>query len=374
MNYEQTAQQVLDAVGGSANVLTSTVCMTRLRLTLQDPAQVDVSALDAVEGVLGSLARGSQGLEVVFRPLVLDQVFQRFAVLAHANTKEQDLLERPQGALRVQISPGRKKSYEAQATATIEKLRELANTEDSPIADEADIDVLRQLLATDAQDAAPESNSTVPAPALHAPATTLQALTGAASAPQPLSTPDAPSASLPNQTNSKLKALLDTLEGAGEKSDRKVLVLNGPNINMLGIREPSIYGHQSYADLVEMCQDEAEELGFAECWCYQSNHEGDLVDEIQHAYRVYNGIIFNPGAYTHTSIALLDALKAVGLPCVEVHISAVDEREDFRQISYIRQACFETITGLGIDGYRKGLRDLWAYLDEHDATQSDGRA
>lgn len=359
MNYEQTAQQVLEAVGGRANVLTSTVCMTRLRLTLEDREKVDVSALDDIEGVLGTLARGSQGLEVVFRPLVLDQVFQRFAVLAHANTKEQDLLERPRGSLRVQISPGRKKSYKAQATAAINKLRSLAGDKDSTIADVSDIDVLRQLLETDE-----------PASAASTAATTPTASTASTSNAQPQKAMQETQNSLQSSTPAskstpKLTELLGLISSDDDKIERKVLVLNGPNINMLGVREPNIYGHQSYADLVELCQDEAEELGFAECWCYQSNHEGDLVDEIQHAFKVYDGIVFNPGAYTHTSIALLDALKAVGLPCVEVHISAVDEREDFRQISYIRQACFETITGLGLEGYRKALRDLWTYLDEH---------
>ena len=134
----------------------------------------------------------------------------------------------------------------------------------------------------------------------------------------------------------------------------KILVINGPNINMLGIREPGIYGGDTYADLVSLVRTHAEQKG-VELEIYQSNHEGDLVDKIQQAYNVFDGIVINPGAYTHTSIALLDAAKAVNIPCVEVHISKVEEREDFRQISYIRLACEKTITGKGISGYTEAI-------------------
>ena len=147
-----------------------------------------------------------------------------------------------------------------------------------------------------------------------------------------------------------------------EAKPKKVLVINGPNINMLGIREPELYGTADYEALLELCHVAAIEAGFDECSCLQSNHEGDLIDAIQNAYGTYAGIIINPGGYTHTSVALLDALKAVRLPAVEVHITDVDEREEFRRISYVRLACFETITGLGIEGYRKAIRDLADYL------------
>ena len=129
-----------------------------------------------------------------------------------------------------------------------------------------------------------------------------------------------------------------------------ILVINGPNLNMLGIREPDIYGRETYNSLVEKIEKYAEEKNIG-IRCYQSNHEGDLVDVIQFAYGLYDGIVINPGAYTHTSIAILDALKAVNIPAVEVHISDVDSREEFRKISYVRNACFETISGKGTDGY-----------------------
>lgn len=134
----------------------------------------------------------------------------------------------------------------------------------------------------------------------------------------------------------------------------KILVINGPNLNMLGIREPAHYGKETYSDLIEKIETYCSEKEIY-CECYQSNHEGCLVDKIQEAYGEFDGIVINPGAYTHTSVAILDAVKSVMIPTVEVHISKVEEREDFRQISYIRQACVKTITGLGTDGYLRAI-------------------
>lgn len=135
----------------------------------------------------------------------------------------------------------------------------------------------------------------------------------------------------------------------------KILVINGPNLNMLGIREPDHYGKETYKDLCEKIEKYCEEKNIS-VELYQSNHEGDLVDRIQKAYfDKVDGILINPGAYTHTSIALLDAVKSVSIPTVEVHISKVEEREDFRQVSYIRAACVKTITGHGTDGYLEAI-------------------
>ena len=130
----------------------------------------------------------------------------------------------------------------------------------------------------------------------------------------------------------------------------KILVINGPNLNMLGIREPALYGNRSYDALLSLIGDHCKKRG-VEVEFFQSNHEGALVDRIQEAYGNIDGIVMNPAAYTHTSVALLDALKAVAIPTVEVHISDVSAREDFRQISYVRQACVATIAGRGFDGY-----------------------
>ncbi|MBQ9993968.1 MAG: type II 3-dehydroquinate dehydratase [Clostridia bacterium] len=147
----------------------------------------------------------------------------------------------------------------------------------------------------------------------------------------------------------------------------KLLVINGPNLNMLGIREPAHYGKTTYNDLLNMISeyvaDKEIEVSF-----YQSNHEGDLVDCIQQAYYdKIDGIVINPGAYTHTSVALLDALKSVCIPAVEVHISKVDEREDFRKVSYIRAACIETISGHGVAGYTEAIDSLCRHISQTEA-------
>ena len=141
----------------------------------------------------------------------------------------------------------------------------------------------------------------------------------------------------------------------------KILVINGPNINMLGIREPGIYGTNTLSDLLKLIEKTALEEGLA-IEQFQSNHEGAIVDAIQQAYGRFDGIVINPAAYTHTSIAILDALKAVAIPAVEVHISDVTQREEFRQISYTRLACVQTYMGLGFDGYRQAILFLKDYL------------
>lgn len=138
----------------------------------------------------------------------------------------------------------------------------------------------------------------------------------------------------------------------------KILVINGPNLNMLGIREPGIYGTDSYASLIKRINAHCESLGI-EVKTYQSNHEGAIIDEIQAAYGVFDAIVINPGAYTHTSIAIADALKAVMIPTVEVHISDISVREEYRQISYIREYCLKTISGHGLNGYIEAI-DLLA--------------
>lgn len=137
----------------------------------------------------------------------------------------------------------------------------------------------------------------------------------------------------------------------------KILVINGPNINMLGIREPGIYGKNTFADLLDLLEETAQQENI-EVLQYQSNHEGDLVDKIQWAHGKIDGIVINPAAYTHTSVAILDALKSVSIPAVEVHISDVDSREAFRQISYAGMACCKTIKGHGLEGYREAILHL----------------
>ena len=140
-----------------------------------------------------------------------------------------------------------------------------------------------------------------------------------------------------------------------------VLVINGPNLNLLGIREPDLYGKQDYAALVSLVEETCAQEGLG-VEVYQSNHEGDIVDKIQAALGKFDGIVIHPAAYTHTSVAILDALKAVALPAVEVHISDVSKREEFRQVSYARLACIKTYMGLGLEGYRQAILYLKDYL------------
>lgn len=135
----------------------------------------------------------------------------------------------------------------------------------------------------------------------------------------------------------------------------KILVINGPNLNMLGIREPDVYGAQSFSALEDFIRNSAKEL-LLDVTLYQSNHEGELVDIIQSAYGVYDGIIINPAAYTHTSVAILDALKAVAIPTVEVHLSDINSREEFRKFSYVSMVAKKTVCGLGFEGYREALK------------------
>ena len=141
----------------------------------------------------------------------------------------------------------------------------------------------------------------------------------------------------------------------------KILVINGPNINMLGLREPEIYGKRDYAALLEFIRDVCAETG-VDVECMQSNHEGAIVDAIQAACGKFDGIVINPAAYTHTSIAILDALKAVGIPAIEVHLSKISEREEFRQTSYTAQACVRTFSGMGFEGYAEAIRRLAGLL------------
>ena len=151
---------------------------------------------------------------------------------------------------------------------------------------------------------------------------------------------------------------------------KKLLIINGPNLNMLGIREPELYGKQDFAALCACIREACDQAG-AEADLFQSNHEGELVEVIQKAYGVYDGIVINPAAYTHTSVAILDALKAVGIPAVEVHLTDVQSREEFRRISYPGMACMKTFAGFGFDGYRLAVDYLMSYLKEEEKKKEE---
>lgn len=325
MDRHQIAEEVLAAVGGGGNVTANDICMTRLRLVTEDPTLVDTDKLSAARGVLGFVRSGDNGIEVVFGPGKAAAVHDEIARMTGIDTSDAEQAPAfvpQQSAIRVHITPSRPDASPASPETP-------AARDDAPSVDEL-VSLLSGIEPADSGDDAPEED-----------VEDVDALNAAEEDDEEVGD-DAP---------------------APERRLPRVLVINGPNINMLGIREPDIYGHDTYQALLRICQTSARDAGFADCTCFQSNHEGDIIDAIQDAFGSYDGIVINPGAYTHTSIAILDAAKAVGLPMVEVHISKLDEREEFRQVSYIRAACFETITGLGLDGYRKALFDLAEHLD-----------
>lgn len=299
MDKRRIAEEVLAAVGGKDNVTANEICMTRLRIQTQDPALVDTDQLAAASGVLGLVHRGQNGIEVVFGPGKVEAIHEELVGLTGVN---------PQGR---SFSP-------QQADPTTSPL--LVRISDAAGASGDDGACAA---ATQAEDGSDDDDA---------------------------------------DDVDDLVSLLGAQEREEGAAAARVLVINGPNINMLGIREPELYGHDTYQQLLRTCHEAAREAGFSECSCFQSNHEGDLVDAIQDAYGDYAGIVINPGAYTHTSIAILDAAHAVRLPMVEVHITRIEDREDYRQRSYIREACFETITGMGTEGYRKAIADLAEHI------------
>lgn len=309
MDRQQIAEEVLAAVGGRDNVTANDICMTRLRIKTENPSLVDTDQLSAARGVLGFVKRGENGIEVVFGPGKVEAVHEALVKLTGIEGVDDDFASSgtPAAPLHVHITQNPLLGAA------------LAAGEGDSARDEEDETSVEDLVSL-------------------------------------LDTMDAPAA------DEGVAAGPDETSPARAAAPARVLVISGPNINMLGIREPDIYGHDSYQDMLRICQEAARDAGFAECTCFQSNHEGDLIDAIQDAYGSYAGIVINPGAYTHTSIAILDAAKAVGLPMIEIHISKVDEREEFRKVSYIRAACFETIAGMGVEGYRKAMFDMAAHL------------
>ena len=327
MAGDEIAVQVLAALGGRENVLTNTVCMTRLRVTLKNPENVDYTGLNDIHNVLGTASRGKNGLEVVFGPRIIDSVYHAFVQLTGRAAGSDALfpMSRPHSNMRVHITTPRPHEPEPVSNTGSSEAHETEAAKQAPLIDEDEMNMLENIFCdAEASEPAGDANTAE----------------------------DTPQAE-PEE---------EAADGGFNPDGPRLLVINGPNLNMLGIREPSLYGKQDYPTMLQLCKDAAKEFGFSRCDCFQSNHEGDLVDRIQDAYGVYDGIVINPGAYTHTSVALLDALKAVSIPAVEVHISKVSEREPFRQISYVRLACFLTIAGQGIEGYRKAIQELADYL------------
>ncbi len=294
------SQALLEAVGGVSNIRSLAMCMTRLRLELHDISRANLAAVRAIHHVLSVRRRGDSGVEVVFGPAIVNNVADDLSFRLDMP------IARKNAKAVVKLTPTGPRRGRSRMTGYVGRRR--ASEHAPTVLSRDDLERLKELLN---------------------------------------------SVDLPDDE----EGLSD-----GELGDSAILVLNGPNMNLLGVREPGIYGKDTYDDLVELCHRTAIAEGFGEVRCYQSNHEGDLVDAIQEARLSFDGIVLNPAAYTHTSVALLDALKAVGLPTVEVHMSAVMEREGFRQTSYVRDACIALVAGEGLEGYAHAIRILADYL------------
>ena len=310
MGSQDIAELILWALGGKDNVRACGVCATRLRFLVNNISAVDRESLADVRGVLGISRMGLYGIELVLGPGLAHDVSEDISKLTGIRSTEDELSDFnnavPVPGLSIRISTAK----------SIEKAPADDGDEDDG---EDDVDADEE---DDGDEEAVDAEDT--------------------------------------EDDDDFDEFVRSVSEA--EHEVSLLVINGPNINMLGIREPGVYGKEDFAALLELCKKTAREVGFADCRCFQSNHEGAIVDEIQDAYGVFDGLVINPGAYTHTSIAILDAVKAISIPTIEVHISKVEEREDFRQVSYIRQACLETITGLGIDGYRVAIEHMAAHL------------
>ena len=292
MNMGEVAQAVLNALGGRSNLLTNAVCMTRLRVTLQDPQIVDYETLGDIQGVLGTSIRGQNGLEVVFGPRVIDTIYHEFIQLTGISAQPDDLfpMSSQNSGMHVQIRTNKRKDASQSGDGN----------DNQPLIGEHEMSVLENLFAGhESQD-----------------------------------------------------CLDDETQDAQE--ELRLFVINGPNINMLGVPDKGIKA-DDFPALLELCKKVAIDAGFARCDCFQSNHEGDLVDIIQDAYAICEGIVINPGAYGSSS-ALRDALCTVDIPTVEVHMHKLARKD------LVGKVCLDAITGEGIEGYRTAIQLLAKHL------------
>lgn len=317
MSNDDIAAAVLECVGGLSNVAGSSLCATRLRITLVDSEGVERNALNSINGVLGVAKRGQKGIEVVFGPNLVRGVYNAFERLTGPLSEHANEAGRPKSEsnFQVTITPETPGMPQVQTSVPRPAITDRAPVEDN------DTNALLEMLDK------PKTNNLK------------------TNSPKPEAKPDSPS-------------LIDEFDDGA-----RLLVINGPSINMFGIREPDIYGTDDYAALLEICHKSAEEAGFSACECYQSNHEGDLIDCIQDAYELFDAIVINPGPYSHSSIALADALRAVSIPAIEVHITDTSKRESYRHHSYVREACLGVVEGMGIAGYRRAIFDLAKHLE-----------
>ncbi|MDO4797097.1 MAG: type II 3-dehydroquinate dehydratase [Coriobacteriales bacterium] len=288
MDKDDIAQAVLSSLGGRENVQYNTVCMTRLRVTLVDPAIVDYQGLNEINSVLGTATRGQNGIEVVFGPRVIDGVYHAFVSLTgvQAGTDALFPMSRQESSMRIQINPPKQREPEGTSV-------------DVPLMDEDELSMLDDLFGETEPDASGYASEKV--------------------------------------------------------GDARILVVNGPNINMLGMSPFKGFPITDYPSLLELCKAEAQRVGFSRCDCFQSNHEGDLIDSIQDAYGVYHALIVNPGPLTMPSPALYAAIYAVDLPTVVVNLFEPTPLS-FPQLE--GTPAVTHVAGKGVEGYREAIAQL----------------
>lgn len=315
---DDIAQAVLAALGRRQNVLANTVCMERLRVTLRNPHLVDYDALNAVPSVLGTVVRGDNGLEVVFGPRMIDGVYHAFLRLTglEAGTDALFPMSRQESNLKVHIN------------APTSSVRTRTTAWGSSHLDDDDVDTLKGLFADD-ETSGVQQIAHVDVELDTQTRTTANTL-------------------FDEQSNSEIDEDLDV-----SLEDARLLVLNGPNVNMLGIHDEQGKDAMDFSSILELCKQTASEAGFAQCVCLQSNHEGDLVDWIQDAWRSFDAIVINPMSYAPTSHTIRIAIEEAGIPCAQVCLDAADATN-----SLLNESCAINVLDEGIKGYARAIREL----------------
>ena len=311
MSNDDIAAAVLECVGGFSNVAGNSLCATRLRITLKDPGEVNRHALHSINGVLGVANRGTSGIEVVFGPNLVRGVYSAFERLTGLLSQDHDTAGPRKSFPNFQVmitpeTPGAPLVKGSGAHGTTEEIV-------PPLPIDDDTNALLEML-------------------------------------------DVPQPEPADEPSAEDSEPFDDEDQDDDALRPRLLVINGPNVNLYGLGSPHEY--EDYASILEICNESAHDAGFASCECYQSNHEGDLIDCIQDAYGLTDAIVINVGGYAYTSIALLDALALAGIPTVEVQLRRPYEGDGLPWQSYVGRACITTITDQGIGGYRSAIMGL----------------
>lgn len=333
MSNDDIAAAVLECVGGFGNVADNSLCATRLRISLKDPERVNRNALHSINGVLGIADRGTSGIEVVFGPNLVRGVYRSFerltGIISEPHSSKTVTL-RPARNFQVRITP---ETPGAPQVVGLDMRADTENVSISPVDD--DTNALLDLLGNDSEDTEHSFGA-------------LMGLSDSDGSDDGADEEEADDASYDEAADGP-----------------HLLVINGPNVNLLGTGNGPSPDGADFSDLLTKCQESATEAGFASCDCYQSNHEGDLIDRIQDAAGIEDAIVINAGGFAYTSVALLDAIVMVGLPTIEVQLERAIYGEGLPWQSYVGRGCLATITGQGIEGYRSAIFRLANCLGLH---------